>query len=150
MSKGHNQGVDWWALGVVLFECYFAESPFDDNCSDLELFKRIAHSKVRFPTFRRFGKGFETFILGLLTKDPARRLGCMRGRANDVLENPWMSSLGITDVKSQKLKAPYTPPDFDAIKDDEASKLVDVPPSQMRIHVYNSSQDRHAGWDSVF
>ena len=150
MSKGHNYGVDWWALGVVLFECYFAESPFDDNCSDLELFKRIAHSKVRFPTFRRFGKSFEAFISGLLTKDPNLRLGCLRGRSADVLEYPWVASLNVGEVRAQTMKAPYVPPDYTAVNDDEASKLVDVPHSQMRIHVYDSSKDRHAGWDAVF
>ena len=38
-GKGHNKAVDWWALGVVLFETLFAMSPFDDNCDDVELFR---------------------------------------------------------------------------------------------------------------
>ena len=34
IGKGHSYGVDWWALGIILYEVLFMESPFASDYDD--------------------------------------------------------------------------------------------------------------------
>lgn len=42
MSTGHNIGVDWWALGVLLFEMLAGYPPFYDS-NPYEIYKKIVN-----------------------------------------------------------------------------------------------------------
>eukprot|EP00899_Mesostigma_viride_P008593 jgi/Mesvir1/17735/Mv05592-RA.1 len=47
-NKGHSAQVDWWALGIFLYELLYGQTPFVAN-SRTETFRHILHSPVRFP-----------------------------------------------------------------------------------------------------
>lgn len=47
-SKGHDKGVDWWALGVLLFEMLAGYSPFFAD-SPYGIYQRILQGKIDFP-----------------------------------------------------------------------------------------------------
>jgi len=85
LSEGHSSGVDWWALGVLLFEMMAGYSPFNDGDDGDQaiICKNILRGRVDFP--RGFGsQEAEDLIKKLLTRDPFRRLGCLRGGGLDV------------------------------------------------------------------
>jgi protein kinase X len=42
--KGHNQSVDFWALGILIFELLAGEQPFRGRSPD-EIFEAIQQSK---------------------------------------------------------------------------------------------------------
>ena len=47
-SKGHSKGVDWWALGILIFEMLAGYPPFyDDN--PFGIYQKILAGKVEFP-----------------------------------------------------------------------------------------------------
>ncbi len=48
MSNGHNHGVDWWALGILLFEMLAGYPPFYDN-NTYEIYKKIIQGYYDFP-----------------------------------------------------------------------------------------------------
>lgn len=48
MSTGHNQGVDWWALGILIFEMLAGYPPFYDN-NTYEIYKKISIGYFDFP-----------------------------------------------------------------------------------------------------
>ena len=45
--SGHDQGVDWWALGVLMFEMMAGSSPFY-HADDMTMFRRIVDNKYSF------------------------------------------------------------------------------------------------------
>eukprot|EP00804_Cyclotella_cryptica_P000268 CCRYP_010201-RA/>CCRYP_010201-RA protein AED:0.50 eAED:0.50 QI:0/0/0/0.66/0/0/3/0/81 len=47
LSKGHGKGVDWWTLGILIYEVLVGEPPFlDDN--PLGIYQQILTGKISF------------------------------------------------------------------------------------------------------
>jgi len=85
-GKGHSFGVDWWTLGILLFEMLSSTPPFVDPEVG-QTYKKILKNHVRFPRF--FSKTSKTLILGLLRKKQTRRLGVIKGGAETIRKHPF-------------------------------------------------------------
>ena len=48
MSVGHNMGVDWWALGILVFEMLAGYPPFYDQ-NPYEVYRKITIGHFDFP-----------------------------------------------------------------------------------------------------
>ncbi|XP_067889245.1 cAMP-dependent protein kinase catalytic subunit PRKX isoform X2 [Heterodontus francisci] len=74
-SKGHGRAVDWWALGVLMFEMLSGYPPFfDDN--PFGIYQKILAGKLDFP--RHLDFYVKDLIKKLLVIDRTRRLGNMK------------------------------------------------------------------------
>jgi serine/threonine protein kinase len=72
-ESGHDTGVDWWALGILLFELASGKPPFVNSSID-----KIADD-IKFeelPMKSYFSKELVSLLTGLTNKNPAKRLGC--------------------------------------------------------------------------
>jgi hypothetical protein len=51
MGKGHDKGVDYWALGILLFEEVAGHSPFADHANNdqLVICRNILKGEINFP-----------------------------------------------------------------------------------------------------
>ncbi|KAG2630757.1 hypothetical protein PVAP13_3KG545000 [Panicum virgatum] len=104
----HGAAVDWWALGVFLYELLHGRTPFAgaDNASTL---RNIARRPLAFPPPSGGGPAdaaARDLIAGLLAKDPARRLGSRRGAA-DVKAHPFFRGLNFALLRSSR--PPFVP-----------------------------------------
>ena len=45
---GHDKSVDWWALGIIMYELLMGMTPFYSTDRDV-VFKKIKHAPVFFP-----------------------------------------------------------------------------------------------------
>jgi len=108
--------VDWWALGVLMFEMLIGYSPFEAQDED-QLYRLIVEDEVRFPLF--LTDEARCILEGLLTKDPQNRLGChiLEGCEQAILEHPFfLFKCGSCIVAHQwealeakRIKPPYRP-----------------------------------------
>lgn len=80
-SKGHGKPVDWWALGILIYEMLAGYPPFYDE-THVGTYERILAGKVRCP--RHFDSAAKELIKGLLVVDRTRRLGNLKGGADDI------------------------------------------------------------------
>jgi len=107
-SKGHGKAVDWWSLGILIYEMLAGFPPFFDE-NPFDIYRKILECKVEFP--RHFSSHAKDLIRLLLTLDRTKRLGCLRRGTQDILDHKWFSTRGFTwdDVYKRKLRPPIVP-----------------------------------------
>ncbi|EDQ84600.1 uncharacterized protein MONBRDRAFT_39232 [Monosiga brevicollis MX1] len=105
-EKPYNFSVDWWALGVLLFEMLVGESPFDGDDVD-EIFENIQGKEVEIPS--SVSGAAADLIRAFLTRDVAKRLGCGTNGKDDIRNHKFFSGLSWTDLKERKIEPPYKP-----------------------------------------
>ncbi|XP_026332929.1 protein kinase C isoform X5 [Hyposmocoma kahamanoa] len=66
----YGPSVDWWALGVLLYEMLAGQPPFEADNED-DLFESILHDDVLYPVW--LSKDAVSILKGFMTKNPARR-----------------------------------------------------------------------------
>ena len=85
-NRGHNRAVDWWQLGVLIFEMMTGSPPFA-AADPMEIYRKIINSKHQLPWF--FPKRARNLIDALLNKAPVKRLGSFRGGSLDIKHHEW-------------------------------------------------------------
>jgi len=105
-SKGHNRAVDWWALGILIFEMLAGYPPFfDDN--PFGIYEKILSGKIDWP--RQIETVVKDLIKRLLVQDRTKRMGATKGGAEDVKRHRWFKNIDWDDVTAKKLKPPIVP-----------------------------------------
>lgn len=83
-NKGHGKGVDWWTLGVIIYEMVAGIDPF--NADDpMEIYKNILRGKIRFP--KKFDSDAKSLVKHLLQSDLSKRYGNLKRGALDVKDH---------------------------------------------------------------
>eukprot|EP00949_MAST-11_sp_MAST-11-sp1_P001031 g1031.t1 len=109
LSKGHNTGVDWWALGILIYELITGGTPFADPRQP-KIFEKIIHSKRNLQYPRGFDSVSKDIINKLLEPNVSLRLGMLRGGAEDVMTHQWFGGFDWRSHRNKAMKAPYVPP----------------------------------------
>ncbi|XP_067948272.1 cAMP-dependent protein kinase catalytic subunit PRKX-like [Watersipora subatra] len=105
-SKGHNKAVDWWALGVFIYEMLVGIPPFYDEKA-FGIYQKILSGKVEWP--KSMDRLAKDLIKKLLVQDRTRRLGNMKNGSLDVKSHKWFKDIDWDDVLNRKLKPPIVP-----------------------------------------
>lgn len=109
MSKGYDKGVDYWALGCLIYELYLARTPFQADYATKIFQNIIAAEKVlSFP--RGMDPQHVALIKKLLSVNPAFRLGTLSGGIDDIINDPFFSTVDWPAIIAQKATSPYSPP----------------------------------------
>jgi len=106
--KGHNKGVDWWALGILIFEMLAGYPPFYDD-HPFGIYEKILEGKIVFPN--HFDANAKDLIKKLLTPDRTRRLGSLKAGAEDVKKHKFFKNIDwdtLTESRS-RTQAPIVP-----------------------------------------
>lgn len=106
LNKGHGLAVDWWALGVLIYECLSGNTPFFDE-DPMNIYRKILTGKFTFPSY--FSTAARDLIKRLLTADLTRRLGTLVGGVGDVKGHPWFRGINWEVISKRSKKAPILP-----------------------------------------
>ena len=109
MSKGHDKGVDIWALGVLIYEMIYGVSPFyTPGIDQVSLFKRIVQTKFGFPEGRGTAESTD-LIQQLIVKKPINRMGCNATSELEILDHAFFGGGTINQLTAKQLVAPWKP-----------------------------------------
>uniref|UniRef100_A0A671QM45 non-specific serine/threonine protein kinase n=1 Tax=Sinocyclocheilus anshuiensis TaxID=1608454 RepID=A0A671QM45_9TELE len=132
-DNDYGRAVDWWGLGVVMYEMMCGRLPFYNQDHE-RLFELILMEEIRFP--RNLSPEAKALLAGLLKKDPKQRLGGGPEDAKEVMTHKFFSSMNWQDVLQKKLIPPFKPQVTSEIDtryfDDEftAQTITVTPPDQ--------------------
>ncbi|XP_031622767.1 atypical protein kinase C isoform X2 [Contarinia nasturtii] len=116
--RGEDYGfsVDWWALGVLLYEMLAGRSPFDiagandnpDQNTEDYLFQVILEKTIRIP--RSLSVKAATVLKAFLEKRPGERLGCSRQNPfMDIVSHPFFKSIDWESLEQKQITPPFRP-----------------------------------------
>lgn len=129
--RGHGFAVDWWSLGVLVFELSVGWPPFRARTSE-GTYDNILRKPPGFPP-AVFGdesnasnasnasnvsnersdpseaRGLRDLIARLLRKDAKRRLGFGPGGARDVASHPWFAAVDWRGAERREMTPPVVP-----------------------------------------
>ncbi|XP_044608464.2 serine/threonine-protein kinase N1 isoform X2 [Equus asinus] len=105
-DTSYTRAVDWWGLGVLLYEMLVGESPFPGDDEE-EVFDSIVNDEVRYPRF--LSAEAIGIMRRLLRRNPERRLGSSERDAEDVRKQPFFRTLGWDALLARRLPPPFVP-----------------------------------------
>uniref|UniRef100_A0A4W6FLL3 protein kinase C n=1 Tax=Lates calcarifer TaxID=8187 RepID=A0A4W6FLL3_LATCA len=105
-DTSYTRAVDWWGLGVLIYEMLVGESPFPGDDEE-EVFDSIVNDEVRYPRF------LSTEAIGimrrLLRRNPERRLGSGEKDAEEVKKQPFFRNVDWEALLQRKVPPPFVP-----------------------------------------
>ena len=138
LGKGHNRAVDWWTVGVLIFEMLACYPPFTSK-KPVNIYKKIVEGRIVFP--RHVTPTARDLISQLLRLKPDLRIGMTKGGVKDIKNHPWFEGFDWDALYNGTMVPPYFPPKKH--------------PSECgvkggRTPRYNRYLDDGSGWDDIF
>ncbi|KAG0503363.1 hypothetical protein HPP92_003435 [Vanilla planifolia] len=90
-GEGHGSAVDWWTLGIFMYELLFGRTPFKGSGNRATLFN-VVGQPLRFPESPVASFAARDLVRGLLVKEPQHRLAYRRG-ATEIKQHPFFEGL---------------------------------------------------------
>ena len=106
-TKPYNKSVDWWSLGVLIFEMLAGYTPFYDS-TPMKTYEKILAGKVHYPSF--FQPDVIDLLSKLITADLTRRLGNLINGPADIRNHPWFLEVVWEKLLAKDIETPYEPP----------------------------------------
>ncbi|XP_078615165.1 protein kinase C iota type-like isoform X17 [Branchiostoma floridae x Branchiostoma japonicum] len=115
-GEDYGSSVDWWALGVLLFEMLAGRSPFDivgntenpDQHTEDYLFQVILEKTIRIP--RSLSVRAASALKGFLNKNPAERLGCAPVTGfSDIQHHTFFKPIDWDALEARQVPPPFKP-----------------------------------------
>jgi protein kinase A len=107
-SKAYNKSVDWYALGVLIFEMLAGYPPFfTEDGNPMKLYEKIIAGKVRYPNY--FEALSKDLLKSLLTSDLTKRFGNLKSGSHDIFGHEWFSEVDWDRLYRRDIPAPYIP-----------------------------------------
>jgi len=147
LGKGHDKAVDFWSLGVFIFELLAGYPPFFGS-DTIAIYENILDGIYFFPS--GFHLPAKDLITSLLHRARSKRLGNLVGGIKDLHNHHFFNSINWASLLSGKTRAPPLPcpkdPDlgfFEKVVPQEYVIQNDITPENQRYaHFFK-------GWDDI-
>uniref|UniRef100_A0A8C2L4A2 protein kinase C n=1 Tax=Cyprinus carpio TaxID=7962 RepID=A0A8C2L4A2_CYPCA len=150
-ETSYTRAVDWWGLGVLIFEMLVGESPFPGDDEE-EVFDSIVNDEVRYPRF--LSTEAISVMRRLLRRNPERRLGAGERDAEDVKKHLFFRNIDWDGLLAKKVKPPFVPTiqsssDVSNFDDEFTSEAPVLTPPREPRPLTQDEQDLFADFDYI-
>ncbi|KAL4897830.1 kinase-like domain-containing protein [Aspergillus ambiguus] len=111
LGNGYTKTVDWWTLGVLLFEMLTGLPPFyDENTNDM--YRKILQEPLMFPSDQIVPPAARDLLSRLLDRNPERRLGA--NGAAEIKSHHFFANIDWRKLLQRKYEPSFRPNVLDA------------------------------------
>ncbi|KAJ9657369.1 cytochrome c oxidase subunit 1 [Neophaeococcomyces mojaviensis] len=117
-NTGHGTAVDWWALGILVYEMLIGQPPFWDQ-NPMRIYEQIVQGHIRFPVpsssphssrhSLHIPRVARDFILALCKTDPTERLGHIAGGSKRVMQHHFFDGVNWDEIYFRRRRGPIIP-----------------------------------------
>jgi len=101
-GEKYTKSVDWWAVGILVYEMLTGAPPFFD--SDIQkLFHKITAGELHIPDTLSEDAG--DFLSKLLTRDTSKRLS----EPSKIVAHPWFKNIDFGKLEAKEIPPPFVP-----------------------------------------
>lgn len=118
-NSQYGRSVDWWGLGVVMYELLTGQLPFY-NEERKAMFRQIVTEKVHYPK-TIITRDTREILSRLLVKNPDRRLGAGSADAEEIMEHPYFATIDWYELEKKRITPPFKP----ELRDELDTRYVD-------------------------
>lgn len=104
--SGHGKSIDWYLLGLLIYEMLVGIPPYYSSNRD-QLFINIQNAPLKLPF--TLSAEAKSLIVGLLNRNPTKRLGSGPNDAADIKRHPWFKSIDWDLAMKRGLEPPKPP-----------------------------------------
>lgn len=105
-GNGHTKAVDWWSVGILLYELVVGIPPFYSRNVN-EMYDKIQHGVLKFPPF--LSEDCRSVIVQLLVRDPAERLGSGPTDVDEIRKTRFFSAIDWDKLRRKEISPIYKP-----------------------------------------
>ena len=105
-KSGYNKSIDFWQLGILLYEMLSGKTPFYDS-DPVIIYKKIIKRTIYFQD--GFNKNAKLFIKQFLIIDMNKRLGCTKNGIYEIIKHPFFKDFDWEKLLLRKLEPPFVP-----------------------------------------
>ncbi|KAI8646229.1 camp-dependent protein kinase 3 [Parasitella parasitica] len=105
-SQGYTKAVDWWSLGILIYEMLAGSPPFTSK-NPVEQYQKILECDISFPSY--MSSDAVDLLQSLLKLNPSERYGNLKDGANDIKNHAWFKNIDFNQAMARKLTPPFTP-----------------------------------------
>jgi serine/threonine protein kinase len=140
LNKGHGKPVDWWTLGILIFEMIVGYPPFVDE-DPMGIYQKILAGRIVYP--KHFELNCKSLVKKLLTADLGKRYGNLVGGADDIKQHKWFQPISWEGLLAKQMEAPFKP----LVKSEtDTSNFDDYPESSDEAPNIAAGQDPFTKW----
>eukprot|EP00045_Choanoeca_perplexa_P001997 m.22566 g.22566 ORF g.22566 m.22566 type:complete len:466 (-) comp11269_c0_seq1:176-1573(-) len=105
-DNDYGRSVDWWGLGVVMYEMMCGHLPFYNRNHEV-LFDLILHEEIRLPD--HLSPAAKDILSKMLDKNPHTRLGGGQGDGREITDHAFFASIDLVKLYNKQLPVPFKP-----------------------------------------
>lgn len=103
-SQGYTKAVDWWSLGVLIYEMLTGQPPFTAK-NPIDQYQKILECDLSWP--EDMSAEAKDLIQNLLKVKPCERFGT--NGTSDIRNHDWFKSIDFEQILARKITPPYLP-----------------------------------------
>ncbi|PKA48519.1 Phototropin-1A [Apostasia shenzhenica] len=127
-GAGHSSAVDWWALGILLYEMLYGYTPFRGKTRQ-KTFANILQKDLKFPRSFSVSLPARQLMYRLLHRDPKNRLGSREG-ANEIKHHPFFHGIDWALIRCMRPPKLETP-----VFDTEVEEVIPLNAEHQNVHI---------------